>query len=140
MPPRIEVLVTSEPIRTSALESIGETSDGAVVIFLGRVRDSTDDKAVVGLQYEAYAEMAEEQMRRIGEEACSKWDVGRITLIHRTGDLSVSEVSVAVAVSAPHRAAAFEACRYCIDTLKENASIWKKEIFSDGSSAWANHP
>lgn len=132
--------VTSEPIDISALESVGNTSDGALVVFLGRVRDATDDRAVVGLQYEAYREMAEEQMKHIALEACSRWEIGRVAMIHRTGDLSVSEVSVAVAVSAPHRAAAFDACRFCIDTLKENASIWKKEIFSDGTSSWANHP
>jgi molybdopterin synthase catalytic subunit len=111
---------------------------GAVVSFLGVVRDNSEGRSgVVGLGYEAYEAEAVRVLTEIAAEARRQWpDVARIALLHRTGELALSEPSVAVVVSSPHRAEAFEAARYCIDTLKESAPIWKREHWSDGSD-WA---
>jgi molybdopterin synthase catalytic subunit len=111
---------------------------GAVVSFLGVVRDHSEGRSgVVGLGYEAYEAEAVRVLSEIAVEARRRWpDVARIALLHRTGELALSEPSVAVVVSSPHRDEAFEAARYCIDTLKESAPIWKREHWSDGSD-WA---
>jgi molybdopterin synthase catalytic subunit len=111
---------------------------GAVVSFLGVVRDHSDGRdGVVGLDYEAYAAEVERVLAEIAAGARKRWpDVERIGLLHRTGALALSDVSVVVVVSAPHRGDAFEAARYCIDTLKETAPIWKREHWADGSD-WA---
>jgi molybdopterin synthase catalytic subunit len=111
---------------------------GAVVSFLGVVRDHSEGRTgVVGLGYEAYEAEAVRVLTEIAGEARRQWpEVERIALLHRTGELELSEPSVAVVVSSPHRGDAFEAARYCIDTLKESAPIWKREHWSDGSD-WA---
>lgn len=111
---------------------------GAVVSFLGVVRECSDGRSgVVGLGYEAYEAEAVRVLTEIAAEARRRWpDVARIALLHRTGELALSEPSVAVVVSSPHRVEAFEAARYCIDTLKESAPIWKREHWSEGSD-WA---
>lgn len=128
--------VTREPIDISGAEMFAGPTDGAVVVFWGVVRDRTAGRSVKGLSYEAYDEMAEEQMVQIGRIAQHEHGAGPVLMVHRTGDLSVGEVSVLVAVAAPHRDAAFGACRFCIDELKRKAAIWKKEIFFDGESRW----
>ncbi len=112
---------------------------GAVVTFLGTVRDLTDGRVTVALDYEAYPAMAEKKMAEIEQETRQRWPVGEIVLVHRLGHLEVGDVSVAVAVSCPHRAEAFEACRYAIDRLKDIVPIWKKENWADGSTEWV-HP
>jgi molybdopterin synthase catalytic subunit len=112
---------------------------GAVVTFLGTVRDLTDGRVTAALDYEAYPGMAEKKMAEIEQETRSRWPVGEIVMVHRLGHLDVGEVSVAVAVSCPHRGEAFEACRYAIDRLKELVPIWKKENWADGSTEWV-HP
>ncbi|MBM4070297.1 MAG: molybdenum cofactor biosynthesis protein MoaE [Planctomycetes bacterium] len=112
---------------------------GGVCAFLGTVRDLTDDKVTLALDYEAYPAMAEKKMAEIEAETRARWPVGEMVLEHRLGHLQVGEVSVAVAVSCPHRAQAFEACRHAIDRLKELVPIWKKENWSDGSNEWV-HP
>jgi len=112
---------------------------GAVVTFLGTVRDLTGDRVTVALDYEGYPGMAEKKMAEIEADTRSRWPVGNIVLEHRLGRLEVGEISVAVAVSCPHRAQAFEACRHAIDRLKELVPIWKKENWSDGSTEWV-HP
>lgn len=137
-PPKVIVQVTSAPIDSSAAGDIAESSDGALVVFSGRVRDENEGRRVSGLEYEAYNRMAEEQMRDIAARAQKEHGAGSVLIIHRTGNLSVGEVSVVTAVSAPHRDAAFRACRFCIDAVKEKAAIWKKEIFVDGSTQWVN--
>jgi molybdopterin synthase catalytic subunit len=111
---------------------------GAVVSFLGVVRDHSDGRdGVVGMDYEAYEDEARRVLAEIAADARRRWPaVDRIGLLHRTGPLDLSDVSVAVVVSSPHRPEAFEAARYCIDTLKETAPIWKREHWSDGSD-WA---
>lgn len=137
-PPRVIVHVTPAPIDPSAAEEIADPSYGALVVFSGRVRDENEGRRVSRLEYEAYNRMAEEQMRDIAARAQKDQGAGSVLIIHRTGNLKVGEVSVVTAVSAPHRDAAFRACRFCIDAVKEKAAIWKKEIFADGSTQWGN--
>ncbi len=111
---------------------------GAVVLFLGTVRDLTGQQVTVFLEYDAYAPMAEKKLAEIEAEARTRWPVGEIAIAHRLGRLEVGEVSVAVAVSCPHRGDAFDACRYVIDTLKELVPIWKKENAPDGTGEWVH--
>jgi molybdopterin synthase catalytic subunit len=120
-------------------EQVRRADCGAVIVFLGTVRDLTGDRVTVALDYEAYADMAEKKMAEIEADTRRRWPVGEMVLEHRLGRLDVGDISVAVAVSCPHRAAAFEACRYAIDRLKELVPIWKKEYWADGSSEWV-HP
>jgi len=120
-------------------EQVRRPQCGAVVTFLGTVRDLTEGKVTAALDYEAYPGMAEKKLAEIERETRERWPVGDIALIHRLGHLEVSEISVAVAVSCPHRHQAFDACRYAIDRLKELVPIWKKENWADGSTEWV-HP
>jgi molybdopterin synthase catalytic subunit len=120
--------LTRQPIDYAALtEAVRDPHCGGVVLFLGTVRDLTGEEVTVFLDYEAYPPMAEKKMAAIAAEVRSRWPVGKIAMVHRLGRLHVGEISVAVAVSAPHRAEAFEACRYAIDQLKELVPIWKKD-------------
>src|SRR5262245_20736244 len=134
------VRLTQEPIDYHALsERVRRPDCGAVVTFLGTVRDLTDGKVTVALDYEAYPAMAEKKMAEIERETRQRWSVGDMMMVHRLGHLDIGEVSVAVAVSCPHRPDAFEACRYALDRLKELVPIWKKENWADGSTEWV-HP
>ncbi|MCS6849765.1 MAG: molybdenum cofactor biosynthesis protein MoaE [Gemmataceae bacterium] len=134
------VRLTRDVIDYHALtEQVRRPGCGAVVTFLGTVRDMTDGRPTASLDYEAYPEMAEKQMLRLEAEVRARWPIGEICLVHRLGHLSLGEISVAVVVSAPHRAQAFDACRYAIDRLKETVPIWKKENWADGTSDWI-HP
>jgi len=136
--PRIDVAIQADPIVLS--EPTPPASSGAVVTFVGYVRSNTQDREVVGLDYEAFEELALPQLTQIATEAADKWDLDLVKVIHRTGSLAVGESSVLVEVSSAHRSEAFDACREIIDTLKETAAIWKKEIFADGTTSWVNHP
>ncbi|MBV8116429.1 MAG: molybdenum cofactor biosynthesis protein MoaE [Candidatus Eremiobacteraeota bacterium] len=110
---------------------------GGVVTFLGVVRARADDgRAVDGLHYEAFAPMAIAEFERIAAEAARQFDGAVLGIVHRTGDLTVGEVAVAVCASAAHRQAAFGACAFAIDALKRRAPIWKKEYYTDGSGTW----
>ena len=120
-------------------EKVRRNDCGAVVTFLGTVRDSTDGKHTVALDYEAHGTMAEKKMAEIEQDTRQRWPVGEMVMMHRLGHMEVGEVSVAVAVSCPHRDQAFEACRHAIDRLKELVPIWKKENWADGSTEWV-HP
>jgi len=134
------VRLTREIIDYHALtEEIRRGDCGAVVLFLGTVRDLTGDRVTASLDYEAYPAMAEKKMAEIEAETCQRWPVGAIILEHRLGHVDIGDISVAVAVSCPHRAQAFEACRYAIDRLKELVPIWKKENWDDGTTEWV-HP
>jgi len=138
------VVLTDAALPVETLHSWAATPrSGAVVCFVGVVRDHADGRNDVrGMTYEAYEEPARRVMEEIVAEARKRWsDLERVALVHRVGELTLSEPSVAVAVSAPHREAAFDAARYCIDTLKETAPIWKQEHWSRGSD-WAlgEHP
>jgi molybdopterin synthase catalytic subunit len=112
---------------------------GAVVLFLGITREFTADKRTVSLDYEAYPEMAERELARLERAARQRWPLQECLLVHRTGPVPSSEVSVAVVVSAPHRPEAFEAARWLIDELKNTVPIWKQEQWSDGTAEWV-HP
>ena len=120
-------------------EQVRRSDCGAVVLFLGTVRDLTGERVTVALDYEAYPAMAEKKMAEIEAETRKLWPVGSITIEHRLGHMEIGDVSVAVAVSCPHRVQAFEACRYAIDRLKELVPIWKKENWADGATEWV-HP
>ena len=134
------VRLTPDPIDHAALtEAVRRPDCGAVVTFLGTVRDLTGDQVTVALDYEAYPDMAQKKLALVEEETRSRWPVGEMALVHRLGHLEVGDVSVAVAVSCPHRGEAFEACRHAIDRLKELVPIWKKENWADGSAEWV-HP
>jgi len=116
-----------------------EEANGAVVMMSGMVRNQTDGKPVVSLEYQAYEPMALRVFYQIAANIRSHWpDVNRVVIHHRIGRLQIGEISVLVAVGCPHRQEAFEACRYAIDTLKHNAPIWKKEHWADGSSNWVS--
>jgi molybdopterin synthase catalytic subunit len=114
-------------------------ANGAIVVMSGMVRDNTDGKAVTYLEYQAYEPMALRVFQQIAAEVRQQWpDVTHVVIEHRTGKLEIGEISVLIAVGAPHRGAAFAACQYTIDTLKHRAPVWKKEHWQDGSSAWVN--
>ena len=116
-----------------------DPANGAVVVMSGTVRNQTDGKPVVSLEYQAYQPMAIAVFQSIAKTIRQQWqDVNRVVIHHRIGQLKIGEISVLVAVGCPHRSEAFEACRYAIDTLKHNAPIWKKEHFSNGSSTWVS--
>ena len=134
------IRLTHDVIDYHALtEQVRQPGCGAVVTFLGTVRDLTEGRVTVALDYEAYPGMAEMKMAEIEQETRQRWPVGAMAMIHRLGHLEVGDVSVAVAVSCPHRAQAFEACHYAIDRLKELVPIWKKENWADGTTEWV-HP
>jgi molybdopterin synthase catalytic subunit len=125
--------VTAEPLVVDDLVRVVLTGgDGAVVTFIGTVRDNHHGRRVLALEYEAYGEMAVEEMRLIGGEMMSKWGLHGIAMRHRTGKLSVGEVSVIIATSSPHRREAFDACSEALDLLKSRVPVWKKEYFEDG--------
>ena len=109
------------------------------MLFLGTVREMTDGRRTVALDYDAYPEMAQAKMEQLETEARGKWSVGAVEIVHRLGHLEPGEISVAVAVSSPHRDDAFEAGRYLIDRLKQVVPIWKKENWDDGTTQWV-HP
>ncbi|MFQ5732427.1 MAG: molybdenum cofactor biosynthesis protein MoaE [Planctomycetaceae bacterium] len=130
----------SHPIDYAALtESVRSAQAGAVVLFLGTVREMTDGRQTVALDYNAYPEMANEKMAELEAEARERWPLIEAGIVHRLGHLELGDVSVAVAVSAPHRHQAFEAGRFLIDELKVRVPIWKQENWADGSTEWV-HP
>lgn len=132
--------LTHEPIDYQALtESVRSNHAGAVVLFLGTVREMTHGRQTVALDYEAYPEMAEAKLAELLAAARAKWPIVEVAIVHRLGHLGLGDVSVAVAVSTPHRHQAFEAGQYLIDRLKEVVPIWKKENWSDGTTEWV-HP
>lgn len=133
------IQLTREPIDYQALvELVRSPHAGAVALFLGTVRDITGEQVTVFLDYEAYAGMAEKKLAEIEAEIRQKWPVENAALVHRLGRLGVGEISVAVAVSCPHRAHAFEACRHAIDSIKQLVPIWKRENAPDGSGEWVH--
>lgn len=115
--------------------AVAHPGAGAMVTFAGTTRDSNDGRRVIRLEYEAYPEMALREMRKIGELAQQRWPIAGIAIVHRIGVVSIGEVSVAIGVSAAHRRAAFDACHFAIDRLKEVVPIWKKEYF-EGGEIW----
>jgi molybdopterin synthase catalytic subunit len=126
------------PIDGAALlQFVRAGQDGAAVAFDGFVRNESHGRATKYLEYQAYEPMALAKMREIGAQLHQKFAIHRVSIVHRLGRLEIGETSVFIAVSAPHRAAAFDACRLAIDTLKKTVPIWKKEYFADGA-VWAD--
>ena len=137
----IDIKVTAEPLDIPAcIDWVMSPQSGGIDVFIGTVRDATKGKPVVRLEFEAYVPMALSEMRKLAERAMAEWPLHKVLLHHRTGVLPVGDVPVVIAVSAAHRAAAFDACRFLIDTLKQTVPIWKKEIFEDGQVWVAAHP
>jgi molybdopterin synthase catalytic subunit len=138
--PRDRFTITFAPLSLDEVYRLADDpANGAVVVMSGTVRNQTDGKPVVFLEYQAYEPMAIAIFRQIAAQIRQQWpDVNRVVIHHRTGSLKIGDISVLVAVGCPHRAEAFVACRYAIDTLKHNAPIWKKEHWADGSSHWVS--
>jgi molybdopterin synthase catalytic subunit len=127
-----------EPIDMASLtRHIRAGEDGAIVTFDGFVRNQSHNRPTLYLDYEAYESMALSKMREIGAQLHEKYRIHRVAMVHRLGRLEIGETSVFIAISAAHRAAAFDACRFAIDTLKRTVPIWKKEYFEDGA-VWAD--
>lgn len=132
--------LTEAPIDFAKVtDSVRTNEAGAVVLFMGTVREFTGNAHTSSLEYEAYPQMAIDAMQSLEHEAKEKWPLLNVAITHRTGHLDLGDIAVAVAVSARHRAEAFESGKWLIDTLKERVPIWKKELYVDGSTEWV-HP
>lgn len=137
----IDVKILAEPLNVqSCIDWVSSPECGGIDVFIGTVRNATKGKTVTRLEFEAYESMALNEMKKIAEQALTKWPVQRIAIHHRVGVLAIGEIPVVIAVSAAHRDAAFDACRYAIDTLKQTVPIWKKEVFEDGEVWVGAHP
>ena len=133
----MRAVVQADPIDPErVLAHVGSDEDGAVLLFLGVVRNHADGRSVRGMHYEAYEAMASGVLREIADEAAEKLGTDRISVVHRTGELAIGEVSVAIAVSSPHRAESYEASRYVIEEIKKRLPVWKKERYADGDASW----
>ncbi len=129
--------VVLDPIDPAAvLARVGDPRDGAVVLFLGIVRNANEGRPVSGMEYDGYIEMAREQLAAIAEEAAGRAGSDRVAVVHRLGTLGIGEVSVAIAASTPHRAQAFDAARHVIEEIKERLPVWKREHYLDREAAW----
>jgi molybdopterin synthase catalytic subunit len=128
--------VTDKPINLQELvDFVTDPEAGAVATFIGTTRNNNEGRKVIALDYEAYPEMAEKQLARLGEEASKKWPICRMAILHRLGPVQITEPSVIIAVSAAHREAAFAACRFAIEEIKKTVPIWKKEVY-EGGEIW----
>lgn len=128
--------VTGKPIDIRELvDFVNDPAAGAIVTFVGTTRDHNDGRRVIALEYEGYQEMAEKELRRLGDEAKKRWKIQRMAIVHRLGPVQIGEASVIIAVSAAHRQDAFEACRFAIEEIKRSVPIWKKELF-EGGELW----
>ena len=131
------VTITHEPIDTSGLVwRVRSDADGAVILFTGVVRNHHDGRQVVALRYEAYEAMAGDKLRAICASVAGAYEITDLAVAHRIGELTIGDVSVAIAVSAPHRDAAYKASREVIERLKREVPIWKLERYADGEEAW----
>jgi len=136
-----EILLTEKPLdAAAAVQFVSEPGCGAINVFIGTVRDTTQKKQVTKLEFEAYKPMAIKEMKKIADKAKERWPVKKMVIHHRVGALAIGAIPVVIAVSSPHRKIAFEACQFAIDTLKETVPIWKKEYFNDGAVWVAAHP
>ncbi|HEV2237166.1 MAG TPA: molybdenum cofactor biosynthesis protein MoaE [Ktedonobacterales bacterium] len=130
------IQITRDPLDRPAIDAIAQgvwhAGAGGIVTFEGVVRDHARGKRVRSLEYDAYPEMAEQEMAKIAAEVERRWQTDHLAMVHRIGKLEIGEVAVVVAVACAHRGEAFDACRYAIDTLKATVPIWKKEIAEDG--------
>lgn len=134
------VELTRDPINTGELlERVASHQAGAVVLFLGTTRQFTGSRRTDSLDYECYEEMAVDKLNELEAEARRRWPIVHCVMVHRLGHLQLGEASIAIAVSSPHRQAAFESANWLIDTVKQVVPIWKKENWADGTSQWV-HP
>ena len=132
--------LTQQPIDVDAvIQAVRTPLAGAVVLFLGTVRELTDGRQTAWLEYESYGEMAEKKLAELEAEARRRWSLRDCAVVHRLGRQEIGDVSVAIAVSSAHRKAAFEAGEWLIDRIKEVVPIWKQENYTDGSTEWV-HP
>jgi molybdopterin synthase catalytic subunit len=128
--------VTDQPLRLHELvDFVADPGAGAIATFIGTTRNNNEGRKVIALDYEGYPEMAEKELRRLGEEAGKKWQICRMAIVHRLGPVQITEPSVMIAVSAAHREAAFAACRFAIEQIKKTVPIWKKEVY-EGGEVW----
>jgi molybdopterin synthase catalytic subunit len=133
----MRALVTRDVIDPQAvLAMVGSPADGAAILFLGTVRDQNEGRGVSGMHYDAFVEMAGPVLNDIAGEAAVRANSERIAVVHRIGELAIGEVSVAIAVSSPHRAEAFDAARFIIEQIKVRLPVWKHEHYVDGDSRW----
>jgi molybdopterin synthase catalytic subunit len=114
---------------------VTDPSAGAIATFIGTTRNNNEGRKVIALDYDAYPEMAEKELRRIGDDAKKKWRIERMAIVHRIGAVQIAEASVMIAVSAAHCDDAFQACRFAIEEIKKTVPIWKKEVF-EGGEVW----
>ncbi len=131
MIPEIKILVTPLDVQ-SIYTSCSNSSAGAVNMFVGTVRNKTQSKEVIRLEYEAYDSMAIKEIEKLVTKAQEQWPILKAIIHHRVGVLDIGDEAVVIAVSTPHREASFEACKFLIDSLKKTVPIWKKEVFKDG--------
>lgn len=132
----IDIKITNEILDAAAcIVKATDAACGGIAVFIGTVRNQTKEKKVTRLEYECYESMALKEMKKIADEVIRLWNVNNIIIHHRTGILPVGDMAVIIAVSSAHRDAAFDACRYTIDTLKKTVPIWKKEVF-EGGEEW----
>jgi molybdopterin synthase catalytic subunit len=123
---------------TALLAEVGNTANGATIVFLGQVRDVNDGRAVTGMEYSAYSEMAERELAAIASECAETFGVTNLAAEHRLGALELGDTSIAIVVAHPHRAKAYEASRFVIEEVKRRLPIWKREGYADGTSQWVN--
>ena len=121
---------------SDVLARVGADEDGAALLFVGVVRNHADGRPVSGMRYDAYVDMARKELAVIADEAAERLGTKRVAVEHRTGELSIGDVSVAIAVSSPHRAESFDAARYVIEEIKKRLPVWKREHYEDGSGGW----
>jgi molybdopterin synthase catalytic subunit len=130
----LKVLLQNEPIDVDFwMSKAAEDSDGALLSFVGRARNSSSGKKVTHLEYEAYGTMAEKELEKIGASAFEQWSITNCIIVHRLGRVEIGESSILIAVSSPHRDESFRSVRFIIDTIKKTVPIWKKEFYSDGA-------
>lgn len=136
-----DLKISAAPLNVqSCIDRAVSPAAGGIDVFIGTVRDTTQGRKVLRLEFEAYETMAISEMRKIAEQAMKQWPVQQVLIHHRTGTLLPGDIAVIIVVAAAHRAAAFDACRYAIDTLKQTVPIWKKEVFEDGEVWVSAHP
>jgi len=135
--PQVSIRVTAEPLSVDdALAAVADPGAGGTCVFVGTVRDHSDAGDVTGLRYEAWDELAAKRLDELATDLLETWPLRNVAIHHRTGDLEIGDASVVIAISAPHRADAFEACRHGIERLKQDVPIWKKEALVSGEARW----
>jgi molybdopterin synthase catalytic subunit len=132
--------ITNKPIVTQTIiDRVRKSSHGAVVTFVGTVRDQSEGKRILYLEYEAYTEMAKKKLEEICIEIQNHWGSSDVDIVHRVGRIEVGDIVVVIVVGSSHRLEAFQSCQYAIDCIKEKVPIWKKEFYEGGTSTWIGH-